>query len=119
MPYAHVDRTDTFITDCEKLRPFSQAEAAGLLAAMRMLDGQEPNTMSYMTVAASYTTVAAVPPTSSEVVLVYASTTIMEAVPPASGEVILIYASNIPGTALGITFRMVGGRVQVLGCQRR
>jgi hypothetical protein len=92
MPYAHVDRTNTFITDLEKLRPFSQAEATGLLAAMRMLDGQEPNTMSYLAVVARL---------------------------QASDVPVLVYVSNIPGTRLGITYRRVGDRVQVLGCRRR
>ena len=87
MPYAHLDRTDAFIADCEKLRPLSQDEASGLLAAMSMLDGQETNTMSRVIV-----------PSISDVP---------------------VYASNIPGTALGITYRQVGDRVQVLGCQRR
>jgi|HubBroStandDraft_1064217.scaffolds.fasta_scaffold1119907_2 hypothetical protein len=87
MSYAHLDRADSFIADCEKLHPLSQAEASGLLAAMRMLDRQEPNTMTSVIV-----------PSPSDVP---------------------VYASNIPGTALGITYREVGDRVQILRCQRR
>lgn len=90
MPYGRLDRSDSFITDCEKLRPFSQEEAAGLLAAMRMLDRQEPNIMSPVGL-----------PT------------------PISVPAYPIFASNIPGTALGITYREVGDRVQLLSCHRR
>ena len=39
--FANIDRTDSFISDCEKLRPLSRAEATGLLAVMRALDGQQ------------------------------------------------------------------------------
>jgi hypothetical protein len=88
MPYAHLDRTNAFIADCEKLSPFSQEEASGLLAAMRMLDGQEPNTMTHVTV-------------------------------PSLGSDVPVFASNVPGTALGITYRQLGDRVQILGCQRQ
>jgi hypothetical protein len=38
--FAHLHRTDAFIIDCQKLRPFSAEEARELLAAMRALDGQ-------------------------------------------------------------------------------
>lgn len=88
MPYAHLDFANAFITDCEKLRPFGQEEASGLLAAMRMLDGQEPNTMTHVIV-------------------------------PSPRSDVPVFASNIPGTALGITYRQLGDRVQILGCQRR
>jgi hypothetical protein len=92
MYFAHIDRTDSFIGDCEKLRPLSEAEATGLLAALRMLDRQEPNTMTYQIVPSD----------------LYATNV--------TGDVL---ASNIPGTALGITYRHVGDRVQVLRCQRQ
>jgi hypothetical protein len=88
MPFAHLDRTDAFIADCEKLRPISKKEASGLLAAMRMLDGQEPNDMTSVKV-------------------------------PSPLSDVPVLASNVPGTALGITYRQVGDRIQLLGCQRR
>lgn len=88
MPYAHLDCTNAFIADCEKLSSFSQEEASRLLAAMRMLDGQEPNTMTHVIVQSPLSDVP-------------------------------VFASNIPGTKLGITYRHMGDRVQILGCQRR
>jgi hypothetical protein len=91
MYFAHLDRADSFISDCEKLRPITEVEATGLLAAMRMLDGQEPNTMTYQIVPSDF----------------YGAN-----IPG------LVLASNVPGTALGITYRQVGDRVQVLRCQR-
>lgn len=83
--FAHLDRTNAFIIDCEKLRPFSEAEATGLLATMRALDGQEPHRDD----------------------------------PFRLSEDDDVYALNVPGTALGVTYRREGDRVQLLTCERK
>jgi hypothetical protein len=38
---------------------------------------------------------------------------------PSLGSDVPVFASNVPGTALGITYRQLGDRVQILGCQRQ